>query len=336
MTYYAGVDVSLEQANVCVVDGDGAIVREGTVASEPEAMIGWFKTLELDIERIGLEAGPLSQWLYAAMKQAGLKVELIETRHVRTAFKIMPVKTDRKDARGIAQLMRLGWFRPVHCKTAAAQEVRAELTARKLIQINLHRTEMSLRGIVRNFGLKVGKVSKGKFEGRIRGLIAGNPTLERVADAMLSVRRTMARELAGMEKHVRSVARNDRRVRLLMTAPGVGTITALAYVAAIDEPARFKSSRTVGAHFGLTPRRYKSGETDRSGHISKIGDASVRSALYEAANVILSRSSKASSLKDWAKKISRRRGAKSARIALARKLAVVLHRMWIDGTPFRA
>lgn len=336
MTYYAGIDVSLEQCSVCVVDGDGRIAREGVVASEPEALIGWFERLGLELERIGLEAGPLSQWLFAAMRQAKLKAELIETRHVRTAFKIMPVKTDRKDANGIAQLMRLGWFRPVHCKTAAAQEVRAELTARKVIQTNLHRMDMSLRGILRNFGLKVGKVSKGRFEARVRELVAGNPTLERVVEAMLSVRRTLAKELAGLEKHVRAVAREDRRVRLLMTAPGVGTITGLTYVAAIDEPGRFKSSRTVGAHFGLTPRRYKSGETDRSGHISKIGDAGVRCALYEAANVILSRSGKPSALKDWAKRISRRKGAKSARIALARKLAVILHRMWIDGTPFRA
>ena len=336
MTYYAGIDVSLEQSSVCIVDGDGRTVREGTVLSEPEALILWFRELGLGVERIGLEAGPLSQWLYAAMRGAQLKAELIETRHVRTAFKIMPVKTDRKDARGIAQLMRLGWFRPVHCKTVAAQEMRAELTARKLMQINLHRTDMSLRGILRNFGLKVGKVSKGKFEARIRELVEGNPTLERVAEAMLCARRALAKELAGLEKHIRAIARDDNRARLLMTAPGVGTITALSYVAAIDEPGRFRSSRTVGAHFGLTPRRYKSGETDRSGHISKIGDASVRCALYEAANVILSRSSKSSALKDWAKKISRRKGAKSARIALARKLAVILHRMWVDGTPFRA
>jgi transposase len=195
---------------------------------------------------------------------------------------------------------------------------------------------MSLRGILRNFGLKVGKVSKGKFEARVRELIDGNPTLERIAEALLSVRRSLSKELAAIEKHVRTIARDDGRVRLLMTAPGVGAIVALTFVAAIDEPGRFKSSRTVGAHFGLTPRRYQSGETDRSGHISKIGDGSVRSALYEAANVLLSRSYQASSLKDWGKRISRRKGAKSARIAVARKLAVVLHRMWSDGTPFRA
>jgi transposase len=156
MNYYAGIDVSLEASSVCVIDGSGKIVREGKVASEPEALIAWFGSLGLSLTRIGLEAGPLSQWLYAGLRDAGLAVELLETRHVRNAFKIMPVKTDRKDARGIAELMRLGWFRPVHCKSIEAQETRALLTARKLVQKALHEVEMSLRGILRGFGLKVG------------------------------------------------------------------------------------------------------------------------------------------------------------------------------------
>ena len=156
MDHYAGIDVSLEASSVCVVDGAGKILREAKIASEPAALIGWFASLGLDLARIGLEAGPLSQWLYAAMKEAGLAVELLETRHVRTALQTMPVKTDRNDARGIAQLMRLGWFRPVHCKSMAAQETRALLTARKLVQSKLYDIEMSLRGILRGFGLKVG------------------------------------------------------------------------------------------------------------------------------------------------------------------------------------
>ena len=153
MKQYAGIDVSLEHSSVCVVDADGRIVREAKVLSEPDALIAWFGEHDVAMERIGLEAGPLSQWLYAAMTKAGLAVELIETRHVRAAFKTMPVKTDKKDARGIAQLMRLGWFRPVHCKSLPAQEVRALLTARKLIQGKLHDIEMSIRGILRGFGV---------------------------------------------------------------------------------------------------------------------------------------------------------------------------------------
>ena len=157
MEHYAGIDVSLESASLCVVDATGRIVREAKVASEPEILIRWFRGLELTVTRIGLEAGPLSQWLYTGMRDAGLPVELLETRHVRDAFKAMPVKTDRKDARGIAQLMRLGWFRPVHCKSLPAQEVRALLTARKLLQSKNHDVEMSLRGVLRGFGLKVGR-----------------------------------------------------------------------------------------------------------------------------------------------------------------------------------
>ena len=156
MEHYAGIDVSLECSSVCVVDASGKIVREGKVASEPEALIACFGSLRLAVARIGLEAGPLSQWLYAALKEAGLAVELLETRHVRKAFEAMPVKSDRNDARGIAQLMRFGWFRPVHCKSLAAQELRAMLTARKLVQSKLRDMENSLRGILRGFGLKVG------------------------------------------------------------------------------------------------------------------------------------------------------------------------------------
>lgn len=154
MDYYAGIDVSLEASSVCVVDTSGKIVKEAKVSSEPEALIAWLKALPFVLARIGLEAGPLSQWLYAGLKEAGFAVELLETRHVRDAFKAMPVKTDRKDARGIAQLMRLGWFRPVHCKSVPAQETRALLTARKLVQAKLYDIEMSLRGILRGFGLK--------------------------------------------------------------------------------------------------------------------------------------------------------------------------------------
>jgi transposase len=335
MNYYAGIDVSLEASSVCVIDGSGKIVREAKVASEPEPLIGWFGSLGLSLTRIGLEAGPLSQWLYAALRDAGLAVELLETRHVRNAFKIMPVKTDRKDAHGIAELMRLGWFRPVHCKSMEAQETRAMLTARKLVQKGLHEVEASLRGILRGFGLKVGKTTAVKFEARIKELVAGHPSLEALATSMLAVRAAQRHELNGFERRLRAMARRDTRAQLLMSTPGVGTIVSLTYACAIDDPARFKSSKIVGAHFGLTPTKYQSGETDRSGRISKIGDASVRAALYEAAHVILTKPVKGcTALKSWAMRIARRAGMNKAKVALARKLAVIMHRMLADGTPF--
>ena len=335
MNHYAGIDVSLEASSVCVIDGSGKIVREAKVASEPEALIAWFGSLGLRLTRIGLEAGPLSQWLYAALRDAGLAVELLETRHVRNAFKIMPVKTDRKDAHGIAELMRLGWFRPVHCKSMEAQETRAMLTARKLVQKMLHEVEMSLRGLLRGFGLKVGKTTPRTFEGRIRELVAGHPSLETITAGLLSVRAVLLREFNAFEKRVRSMARADARARLLTSVPGVGAIVALTFVSAIDDPARFKSSKSVGAHFGLTPKKYQSGETDITGRISKIGDGGVRTAAYEASHVILTKPVKGcAALKSWATKLARRAGMSKAKVALARRLTVIMHRMLADGTTF--
>lgn len=334
MKQYAGIDVSLEYSSVCVVDADGRIVREAKVLSEPDALSTWFADHGVAMERIGLEAGPLSQWLYAGMTKGGLAVELIETRHVRAAFKTMPVKTDKKDARGIAQLMRLGWFRPVHCKSLAAQEVRALLTARKLIQGKLHDIEMSIRGILRGFGLKVGPTTRRTYAVRIRELIEGHPTLEAIAVSLLKVRDSLADEFAGFERKLRAMARQDDNALRLMTTPGVGVLVALTFVSAVDAPERFRSSRAVGPHFGLTPKKYQSGETDYSGRISKIGDVGVRTALYEAAHVILTRPVKGSDLKTWALAIARRAGPRKARVALARKLAVVLHRMLSDKTNF--
>lgn len=335
MNYYAGIDVSLEYASVCVVDASGKNIAEGKVASEPEALISWLVSRGVSLARVGLEAGPLSQWLFAAMRRAGLAVELLETRHVRDAFKAMPVKTDRKDARGIAQLMRLGWFRPVHCKSMEAQETRAILTARKLVQAKLHDVEMSLRGILRGFGLKVGKTTPRQFEGRVNELVAGHASLEAVAAALLSVRAVLRREFDAFEKRVRSMARNDARARLLTSVPGVGAIVALTFSSAIDDPARFKSSKSVGAHFGMTPKKYQSGETDVSGRISKIGDGGVRTAAYEAAHIILTKPVKGCArLKSWAMKLAKRAGMSKAKVALARKLTVIMHRMLADGTTF--
>lgn len=337
MTYYAGIDVSLESASVCVIDAAGKTIREGKVTSEPEALTDWLKGSGVSLERVGLEAGPLSQWLYAGLRQGGIAAELLETRHVRRAFEIMPVKTDRKDARGIADLMRLGWFRPVHCKSIDAQETRAALTARKLVQKQVHEVESSLRGILRGFGLKVGKTTPTRFEARVKELVAGNANLERIVGSLLATRAVLRREFNGFERQLRSMARNDTRARLLMSTPGVGTIVALTYAAAIDDPSRFTSSKTVGAHFGLTPKRYQSGETDYTGRISKLGDASVRAALYEAAHVILTRPLKGcTALKSWAMRIAKRAGMSKAKVALARKLAVIMHRMLANGTTFNA
>ena len=337
MKHYAGIDVSLECSSVCVVDANGKILREARVASEPEALIAWFSSVGLDLERIGLEAGPLSQWLFAAMKKGGLVVELLETRHVRDAFKAMPVKSDRNDARGIAQLMRLGWFRPVHCKSLSAQETRATLTARKLVQLKLRDVENSLRGILRGFGLKVGKTTERGFAGRIKELVSDHRHLDTIADSLLAVREALLKEFKAFEKQTRKMVRSDMQARLLTSVPAVGPIIALTYASGIDDPGRFKSSKQAGAHFGLTPKKHQSGETDYNGRISKIGDSSVRTALFEAAHLMLTKPIKGCShLKSWAMRIARRAGLNKAKVALARKLAVIMHRMLADRTPFNA
>ena len=335
MDYYAGIDVSLECSSVCVVDTTGKIIREAKVASEPQALIDWFRGLGFGLIRIGLEAGPLSQWLHAAMKRESLTVELLETRHVRDAFKAMTVKSDRNDARNIAQLMRLGWFRPVHCKSLAAQEVRAMLTARKLVQSKLLDVENSLRGILRGFGLKVGKTTKTNFASRIEELVKAHPNLKVIAKALLKAHAVLLAEFNAFEKRVRKLSALDAKARLLMSTPAVGSIVSLTFASAIDDPSRFTSSKKAGPLFGLTPKKYQSGETDYSGRISKTGDASVREALYEAAHVMLTKPLKGcSKLKSWAMRIAKRAGLRKAKVALARKLAVIMLCMLKNNMPF--
>jgi transposase len=334
--HYAGIDVSLERSSVCVVDATGRIIREAKVASEPEALVGFFAQLGVPLTRVGLEAGPLSQWLHAGLAGAGFEAVLLETRHVRAALSAMVVKTDRKDARGIAQLLRMGWYRPVHRKSPPAQEVRALLVGRKLLQGKLLDVELSIRGILRGFGLKLGEVSRGRFAARVRELVAGQPMLERAIEPMLRARDALRSEYLTLHRAVLAIVREDAVCRRLMTVPGVGPLVAVTFTSAVDDPARFRRSRAVGAHFGLTPKRYQSGETDVTGGISKAGDATVRAVLYEAANVMLTRSGKFSTLKRWGLEVAQRRGMRRAKVALARKLATVLHRLWADGSEFRS
>jgi transposase len=335
MEYYAGIDVSLEFSSVCVMDAKGKVVRESKVRSEPEALVAFLAGLGIVVTRVGLEAGPLSQWLHAGLAAAGHNVALLETRHVKAALSAMSVKTDRRDARGIAQLLRMGWYRPVHSKSPAAQEVRALLAGRKVLLSKLLDIELSIRGILRGFGLKLGDTTKLRFAGRVRELASGRTMLEVVMEPMLQAREALQTEAAVLHRQMLAIVREHEVCRRLMTVPGVGAVVALTFVAAVDDPARFRRSRDVGAHFGLTPRRYQSGETDVVGGITHVGDASVRVALYEAANVLLTRVKPFSTLKRWAMEVAKRRGARRAKVALARKLGTVLHRIWVDGTEFR-
>jgi len=334
MDLYIGFDVSLASTAMCGLSEKGKLVKETSAPSEPEDLVKMLNALPGRVVAVGLEAGPLSQWLYQHLTEAGFPTVLMETRQVKGALKAMPIKTDRRDAEGIARLLQMGWFRPVHCKSLSAQEMRALLSSRKAIQQAASSLELSIRGVLRNFGLKMGQVAKGRFEQRVLELTGGNPMLEAAANPILSARRALRQELAGMEKLLRDHAKSDPVCRHLMTMPGVGALVALTYKAAIDDPDRFLSSRDVGPWVGLTPRREQSGERDIIGEISRAGDAGLRTALYQAATVMLN-TARPNWLSAWAWNVAKRRGKKRATVALARRIGVVLHRMWQDGTEFR-
>jgi len=305
------------------------------VASEPEALLQVLTNPAYHFKRIGLEAGPLSQWFYSALAEAGLPVICVETRHMRAALKAQINKTDRNDARGISQMMRVGLYCPVHVKTIRSQKLRMLLTHRKLLQAKAIAIENDLRATLRNFGLKVAMVGTVKFEARIKELVENLPDLAVLVEPLLIVRRVLREQLAILHRRVLAIVRDDDVCRRLMTVPGVGPVVALTYRATVDVPARFRKSKAVGAVFGLTCSKYQSGEIDRSGRISRCGDEMMRVMLYEAAQSMLFHSTKWSWLKAWAMKIARHRGMKKAIVALARRLAVIMHRIWVDGTEFR-
>jgi transposase len=335
MDHFAGLDVSVKETSICIVDDTGRIVREVKVASEPEALLQVLTNPVYHFKRIGLEAGPLSQWLFSALAEMGLAVICVETRHMRAVLKAQINKTDRNDARGIAQMMRAGLYRPVHVKTLRSQKLRMLLTHRKLLQSKAIAIENDLRATLRNFGLKVGVVGATKFEVRIKELVENLPDLVVLVEPLLIVRRVLHEQIDILHRRLLAVVRNDDVCRRLMTIPGVGPVVALTYRVTVDVPARFKNSKAVGAAFGLTPARYQSGESDRTGGISRCGDEMMRMMLYEAAQTMLVVSTKWSWLKAWAMKIAKNRGMKKAIVALARRLAVIMHRIWIDGTEFR-
>ena len=335
MDHFAGLDVSVKDTSVCIVDDAGRIKREVKVASEPDALLTVLRNPAYRFKRIGLEAGPLSQWLFSALAEADLPVICVETRHMRAVLKAQINKTDRNDARGIAQMMRVGLYRPVHVKTLRSQKLRMLLTHRKLLQAQAIAIENDLRATLRNFGLKVGVVGAVKFETRVKELVDNFPDLAVLVEPLLIVRRVLREQINILHRRVLAAVRDDEVCRRLMTVPGVGPVVALTYRATVDVPARFRKSKSVGAVFGLTPARDQSGESDCPGAISRCGDEMMRTMLYEAAQSMLFHSTRWSWLKAWAMQIARRRGMKKAIVALARRLAVIMHRIWVDGTDFQ-
>lgn len=334
MNYYAGLDVSLEETAICVVDETGRLVKETRAASAPRALIEALRGLDLPLARIGLEACSLTAWLHDELVAAGLPAICIETRQANAAMKTMPNKTDRNDARALAQIMRTGWFRQVHVKSRQCRLWRSLLVARRTVLNEMRSIENVVRAILREGGVKLGTPGRAGFAEKVRDMACGDGETMALVEPLLAVLATMLKQFDRLTKQVLDVVKGEATCRRLMSAPGVGPITALAFRATIDRPERFRHSQDVGAHLGLTPSRYQSGETDIQGRISRCGDEIARTALYEAAHCLLVRSKKWSCLKAWGVRLVKRRGMARARVAVARKLAVILHRMWVDESQF--
>jgi len=335
MALFIGLDVSLKTTSICVLDTEGLLVWEGKALSEPSALIKALIAFRDKAKLVGIEACPLSEWLFGALVECGFKTVCIETRHTQRFLSSRPNKTDRSDARGIAEMMRLGHFRPVHVKSKASQMLRTVLIARQKFVDQMVAIELTIRGLLKVHGLKIGAVHRGAFAARVESLLADAPDLTIAIEPLLETRNVMRKQKVLVDRRLSRLARHDDVCKRLMTISGVGPIVSLAFKATIDDPARFKCSKAVAAHLGLTPRIYQSGELDRSGNISKCGDKLMRHALYEAANAHMRISKKWSVLRAWGVKLAKRVGAKKACVAVARKLAIIMHRMWVEGTDFR-
>ncbi len=334
MEQYVGLDVSLKETSICVLDGSGETVWQGEVSTSVETLARSIRRKAPGAVRIGLESGLLSTWLWHGLRGLDLPVVCLDARHAKSGLSMQVNKTDRNDAAGLAQIVRTGWYREVQVKSLECHQIRAVLLARARLVAMRRDLENHIRGLLKTFGLLVGKTRSRGFEVRVRELIADEPMLAGAVEALLSVRHEACRQIGGFDDQVRALARAIDPCRRFMTVAGVGPVTALAYFTAIDDPARFRRSRSVGAYLGLTPRRYQSGEVDRAGRISKCGDGLVRGYLYEAAGVLLTRVQRWSPLKAWGVRLAKRVGAKKAKVAVARKLAVILHCMWTDGSEF--
>jgi transposase len=335
MEQYVGLDVSLEETSVCVVEKSGEVIWEGKVATAPEVIAAVIRGRAPSAARIGLETGPLSTALWHGLRARGLAVICIDARHAKGVLSLRVNKTDRNDALGLAQLMLSGWYREVSVKSLESHETRALLGGRALLVKVRVELENQVRGLCRNLGLMMGPARGGAFGRRVADAVAARPALAQVIEPLLSAWRAVCRELAVLDRQVMAQAKDSPVCRLLMTVPGVGALTALAFMAAVDDPGRFRRSSSVGAYLGLTPRRYQSGEVDHAGHISKCGDRLMRTYLFEAAGVLLTRVGRWCALKAWGLRLAKRVGLKKAKVAVARRLAVLLHAMWRDASPFR-
>jgi transposase len=338
MAQYAALDVSQEATAICLVDEQGAVRREGKVATCPETIAQWLAKNAAGLVRVGMETGPLAVWLWNELHAKDVPVVCIDARHANAALKMRANKTDRNDAAGLAQIVRTGWFKQVRIKTRSSYEIRSLLAAREVLVRIRVQLENEIRGLLRTFGVLFGKAAGG-FARRAREIVAGeldaSPSMRLVVESLMQARLAILDRIKVLDRQVLTTARTEATARLFMSAPGVGAITALSVASAFDDAARFKRSSSAGAYLGLTPRRYESGEVSRNGRISKHGNKLTRKHLYEAATTLLTRTTRFSRLKAWGLRLAKACGFKKARVAVARKLAVILHAMWKTKTTFR-
>ena len=335
MSEYVGLDVSLEETAVCVIGAAGEVIAEAKVLSEPEAIAAYVKRRAPRAVKVGLETGSLSPWLHRGLCAAGLPALCIDARRVAAYAQADPVKTDRKDARLIALAMRAGLYRVAHVKSEASLRDRQLLASRQMVLRQARQLQGKVRGDLKPFGVKLGRVGSGGFAGRVKERLADAPELLSAVLPLLDARAVLLEQVRAYDGAVRRIVRADDVCRRLMGVPGVGPLTALCLRATVDDPHRFAKARHVPAAFGLVPRLYQSGEADRYGAISKQGDRLMRCLLFEAANALLTRTRRPSALKRWGLRLAKRRGMNRARVAVARRLAVILFAMWRDGTAFR-
>jgi transposase len=331
---YPGLDVSLKQTAICVSDDTGKIVWERAVPTEPLVIAEHLARHAPGLVRFGLESGPTSAWLWREFRRLGLPATCLDSRHAHRVLSMKRNKNDRNDARGLADLVRIGWYREARVRSLDAQFVRSMLLSRQQLLQSRRSIENQLRGTLKTLGVMTGPTKGRRFMPRVIELRSENDWLGPVVDPLLAAHASIEKQLKAVSVSVLNAAREDADVRRMMTVPGIGAMTALAFKAAIDDPKRFTSSTKVGPYLGLTPRQHQSGESEWIGGIGKTNNPLLRSYLYEAAGVLISRVRRSCPLKEWAVRLAKRIGWKRASIAVARKLAVILHSIWRDGTVF--
>jgi transposase len=335
MTIYAGLDVSDKTTHVCVVDAEGAVLKRDVVATDPDVLAKWLNKHCPSLVRVVLETGPLSTFLYHGLVERDVPAICVCARHAKKTLSARINKSDVNDAESLAQLCRTGWFKPVHMKAGSTHIDRAALKIREQLVTSRNTMANQLRGMLKLFGLRMGMVTTpNKRRERLEALFGQRPDLRGVFMPLIESIEALEMQIAKSGKLLSLRASSDPICTRLMSAPGVGPITALAFKASVEDPGRFARSSDVGAYAGLVPRRNQSGERDYKGHITKAGDAMLRHALYEAANSILARLKRPCALADWGKRLADAKGPKRARVAVARKLAALLHRLWQSETDF--